>query len=189
MPPRDLPDALTFAPHHPHPCRRSRQIDYSSAATGDFDTLTRDLIPVRSLHEDDLAALVAIDAKATRRNRSAYYARKLDEVMQESGVRVSLVAERDGRPVGFIMARVDFGEFGRAEPEAVIDTIGVDPDYRRHHVGSALMSQLMANLRTLRVERVRTEVNWNDFSLLAYLDRAGFLPAQRIVLHRPVKPR
>jgi hypothetical protein len=47
----------------------------------------------------------------------------------------------------------------------------------------------MANLRTLQVDRVRTEVNWNDLSLLAYLDRAGFAPAQRIVLHRRVKPR
>jgi ribosomal protein S18 acetylase RimI-like enzyme len=165
------------------------EIDYSSADGDDFDALSRDLIPVRSLHEDDLAALVTIDSKATRRNRSAYYARKLDEVMQESGVRVSLVAELDGRPVGFIMARVDFGEFGRAEPEAVIDTIGVDPDYRRRQVGGALMSQLLANLRTLQVDRVRTEANWNDFSLLAYLERAGFRPAQRIVLHRPVKPR
>jgi ribosomal protein S18 acetylase RimI-like enzyme len=180
-----LPSRLTIPTRAGDP----GEIDYSGTAGDDFDALSRDRIPVRSLHEDDLAALVAIDSKATRRNRSAYYARKLDEVMQESGVRVSLVAERDGRPVGFIMARVDFGEFGCAEPEAVIDTIGVDPDYRRRHVGSALMSQLLANLRTLQVDRVRTEVNWNDLSLLAYLDRAGFTPAQRIVLHRRVKPR
>ncbi|MGZ9112242.1 MAG: GNAT family N-acetyltransferase, partial [Rhodoplanes sp.] len=58
-----------------------------------------------------------------------YYQRKVEEVLQESGVRVSLVAEIDDHPVGFIMARVDFGEFGRTEPEAVMDTVGVHPDY------------------------------------------------------------
>ena len=68
------------------------------------------------------------------------------EALHESDVRVSLVAEQDGRPVGFIMARVDFGEFGRFEPTAVMDTIGVDPDYRDRGIGRALLSQLLINL-------------------------------------------
>ena len=80
-------------------------------------------------------------------------------------MRVSLVAERDGRPVGFIMARVDFGEFGRIEPIAVMDTIGVDPDYRDQGIGRALLSQLFMNLMTLRVERIRTEIGWSDDQL------------------------
>jgi ribosomal protein S18 acetylase RimI-like enzyme len=95
-------------------------------------------------------------------------------------VRVSLVAELDSVPVGFIMARVDLGEFGRVETTAVIDTIGVDPDYQKRGVGRALVSQLLANLSTLRVEKVRTEVDWQDRDLLAYLDRSGFRPSQRL---------
>ena len=51
------------------------------------------------------------------------------------------------------MARVDLGEFGRVETTAVIDTIGVDPDYQNKGVGRALVSQLLTNLGTLRVER------------------------------------
>jgi ribosomal protein S18 acetylase RimI-like enzyme len=92
----------------------------------------------------------------------------------------------DGRPVGFIMARVDFGEFGRTEPEAVMDTIGVDPDCGGKGVGHALMSQLLGNLATLRVERVRTVVEWNDFPLLSFLDRCGFSPSQRIAFRRAI---
>jgi ribosomal protein S18 acetylase RimI-like enzyme len=97
-------------------------------------------------------------------------------------VRVSLVAERDGRPVGFIMARVDFGEFGRMEPTAVMDTIGVDPDYRQQGIGRALLSQLLVNLMTLRIERIRTELDWRDRDLLAFLDRCGFWPSQQLCL-------
>ena len=66
---------------------------------------------------------------------------------------ITLVAEMEGRAVGFVMARVDFGEFGLVEPTAVIDTLGVHIDYRNQGIGRALLSQLLVNLMTLRVER------------------------------------
>ena len=162
------------------------EIDYSDRQSDDFEALARDRVPVRSMTPDDLGTLIAIDRRITGQDRSGYYKRKLTETMDESAVRVSLVAELEGHPVGFIMARVDFGEFGRTEPEAVIDTIGVDPAYTHRDVGKAMLSQLLTNLRSLQVEGVRTEVDWNDFGLLAFLDRCGFAPAQRIALRHRV---
>ncbi len=162
------------------------EIDYSRPLEEDFTPLSRDRIPVRSLEEADLARLIAIDRRLTGRERSAYYRRRVAESLNESGVRVSLVADFDGHVVGFIMARVDFGEFGRIDPEAVIDTIGVDPDYAHRKVGSALVSQLLENLAGLRVERVRTEVDWNSVDLLGFLERCGFSPSQRLVFRRTV---
>jgi ribosomal protein S18 acetylase RimI-like enzyme len=156
------------------------ELDYSLPAPTDVGELARDRIPVRSMREADLKALVAIDRRITGRDRSAYFERKLAEAMHESDVRVSLVAEIDGRAVGFIMARVDLGEFGRIESAAVMDTIGVDPDYAGRGVGRALLSQLLANLTTLRVDKVLTEVDWGDRELMAYLDRCGFKPSGRL---------
>ena len=156
------------------------EVDYSLPAPTDVGELARDRIPVRSLREADLKALIAIDRRITGRDRSAYFERKLAEALHESDVRVSLVAELDGRPVGFIMARVDLGEFGRIEAAAVMDTIGVDPDYAGRGVGRALLSQLLANLATLRVDKVLTEVDWGDRELMAYLDRCGFKPSGRL---------
>ena len=160
------------------------ELDFSSPSGDDFEALSRDNIPVRSMNEADLEDLIAIDRRATGRDRTAYYRRKLREALRESGVRVSLVAEQDDHPIGFIMARVDFGEYGRTDTEAVVDTIGVDEGYRDRGVGHALMSQLIANLAALRVDRIRTEIDWNDTELIAYLDGVGFRPAQRIVLSR-----
>src|SRR5690242_3191808 len=162
------------------------ELDYGKPAPPDFGPLARDRIPVRAMKESDLAALVAIDRRNTGSDRSGYFERKLDEALRESGVRVSLVAEQDGAVVGFIMARVDFGEFGRLEPIAVMDTIGVDPDWHDRGVGRALLSQLLVNLGTLRVERIRTDVAWRDRDLLGFLDRCGFLPAQQLCFKRPV---
>ncbi len=156
--------------------------DYSAPAGDDFEPLPHDRALVRSMVPGDLDAIVAIDAKLTGRDRRPYYQAKLEEVIGETGVRVSLIAEVDGRPVGYIMARVDYGEFGRAEPTAVIDTIGVEPGHGHQGIGAALMSQLMVNLDALHVEALRTTVSWNNFSLLGFLNRSGFRPAQQLVL-------
>ncbi|HXW27537.1 MAG TPA: GNAT family N-acetyltransferase [Xanthobacteraceae bacterium] len=163
------------------------EVDYGKPAAPDFGPLARDRIPVRAMTERDLAALIAIDRRITGRDRSGYFERKLEEALHESDVRVSLVAEQDGAIVGFIMARVDFGEFDRFEPIAVMDTIGVDPDWQDHGVGRALLSQLLMNLGTLRVERIRTDVAWRDRDLIGFLDRCGFLPAQQLCFERPVR--
>jgi ribosomal protein S18 acetylase RimI-like enzyme len=161
------------------------ELDYSSPSGDAFDALARDQVPVRSLRAEDLPALVAIVRAITHEDRSAYLEHQVTEAMEQSGVRVSLVAEgENGQPIGFMMARVDFGEFGRTEPEAVMDTLGVDPLYSHAGIGSALMSQLLANLRTLRVDKVRTGVRWNDYALLHFLEACGFRPSQRLALRK-----
>lgn len=160
------------------------EINLSDPSGDDFAALSRDVVPVRSLAEGDLAAIIGLDRKITGRDRTSYYRRKINEVLNESGVRISLVAELDGQFAGFVMARVGYGEFGRAEPVAVLDTIGVTPAFAKRAVGRALISQLLANLGSLRVEKVQTEVAWNGFRLLRFLERCGFAPSQRLALRR-----
>lgn len=171
------------APFMPAP---DGEIDYSDPSGDDFDALSRDRVPIRSMRAEDLPAIVAVDRRITGGDRDAYYRRKMAEALDESGIRISLVAERGGAMLGFVMARVDYGEFGETAAEAVIDTIGVDPAYGHHQVGSALLSQLLANLATLHVERVRTEVEWDSFGLIAFLARRGFTPSPRLSFARMI---
>jgi ribosomal protein S18 acetylase RimI-like enzyme len=165
------------------------EINYGEPTGPDFGPLARDRVPIRSMSEGDLRALVAIDRRITGRDRSAYFERKMDEALHGSDVRISLVAEQDGRPVGFIMARVDLGEFGRTESTAVMDTIGIDPDFRDRGVGRALLSQLMVNLMTLRVDHVRTEVDWRDRDLLEFFDHCGFRPARQLCFEQAIQAK
>jgi len=156
--------------------------DYSDPTRNEFDDLSRDKVLVRSLAQEDLDQVVRIDKKITGRDRRGFFQRKFQEVLYESGVRVSLIAEIDGMVVGFMMARVDFGEFGRTASEAVLDTLGVAKAFRSQHVGHSLLAQLLANLATLQVESVRSEVEWNNFGLLGFLESCGFVLSQRLAL-------
>ena len=143
-------------------------------------------LPVRSMTEKDLKAIVRLDRTVTGRDRSAYCARKLAEALRRSAIRMGLVAEHGGRLTGFLMARVEFGEFGRTEPTAVLDTIAVDPDDRGEGIGRALLEQLLLNLEGLRAERVVTEADWREIPLLAFLARSGFSSSQRLAFTRSI---
>ena len=160
--------------------------DYSEHNGDDFESLPRDRTRVRSMQQEDLGSVVRIDAKLTGHQRPNYFAAKLQEMMSETGVRVSLIAEVDGLAAGFIMARVDFGEFGHAEAAAHIDTIGVNPDYAHAGIATALLSQLLINLEALHVETVGTRVGWNDLNLLGFLSAKGFQPAQQLSLVKTI---
>ena len=156
------------------------EISFSASANNDFERLARDTADVRSMTPADLGDIVRIDRGITGRDRAQYVQAKLAEAMDGSGLRVSLAARRDGVNVGYLMAHLDRGDFGRTEPVAVIDTLGVDPEYTRRGVGRALLSQLFANLGALRVERVETVVAPRDLNLLGFLFAVGFTPSQRL---------
>ena len=167
----------------------SDEIDYSASAPDDFEPLPRDRVFIRTMQAGDRDSIVRIDRRQHGRERNSYYQRKISEALNETGIRVSLIAEIDGSVAGFVMANVNYGEFGVAEREAVIHSIGVDPDYEHRNVGTALLSQLIANLARLRVEHVATEVDWRDqklTGLLSFLSRHGFRPAPRLALGRRV---
>jgi ribosomal protein S18 acetylase RimI-like enzyme len=158
----------------------AREIDYSARAGNDFERLARDNADVRAMDPADLADIVRIDRSITGRDRQEYMRHKLSEAMHDSAIRVSLTARLDGTIVGFLMARADLGDFGRTEPVAVIDTIGVDSGYARRGVAHAMLSQLFVNLGALRIERVETVVAPHDLALLGFLYGVGFAPSQRL---------
>ena len=153
--------------------------DYGTPRSGDFEPLARDRIELATLNEGDVEGVARIDRRHTGRDRSGYLCRALREALAD-GVRVSLAARLDGSVAGYLMARLDYGDFGRAEPVAVIDTIGVDPLRARQGVGRALLSQLFANLAAIGVERVETAVAPGDLGLIGFFDRAGFRPSERL---------
>ena len=162
------------------------ETDYGAPEANDHERTERRHCDVRAMRSDDLPRILRIDREITGRDRSAYIEGKLGEAMADSAIRVSLTAQLDGAIVGFLMARADLGDFGRAEPVAVLDTIGVDPAYGRRGVGHALVSQLFANLDALQIDGLETVVQPVDLSLLGFLLDTGFVRSRRLSFVRAV---
>jgi predicted N-acetyltransferase YhbS len=138
---------------------------------------------MRVLKKSDLQAIVAIDEKTSGSNRREYYERKIAIITDpQRSINSSLVAELDGKVVGFVMGDVYFGEFGIPETTATIDTLGVDPSVQNKGIASDLLDQFMMNMKVAGVDKVYTLVNWNDFALEKFFSRHKFVPSKRINL-------
>lgn len=170
----DLPDAHTAG----------HETDYGAPEGNDYERVERTHCDVRAMRPQDLPPILRIDREITGHDRAAYIEGKLVEAMDDSGIRVSLTARLDDTIVGFLMARADLGDFGRTEPVAVLDTIGVDPAYGQRGVGHALLSQLFVNLGALRIDRVETVVTLAELPLAGFLHKAGFTRSRRLAFVR-----
>jgi ribosomal protein S18 acetylase RimI-like enzyme len=152
------------------------------------EALERDGIVVRRLSASDLEPVIALDARITGRRRTEFFRLKLKQSLDETGIMLSLAAEADGLFAGFMLSRVYYGEFGTLEPVAVLDTLGVHPDFRRRGVGTALLDQLRTDLTGIGVQTLRTEVSWDDMDLIGFFHREGFRMAGRLCLDLEVTP-
>ena len=141
---------------------------------------------VRTLRPDDRERLVRMDEELSGRRRTTWYENKLRRALDETDLRISLGAELDGILVGALLGSLDYGEFGKPEPIAILDTVLVDRSFSRQGVASAMLDQLMTNLRGLGIDRLRTEVAWTDLEITGFFARVGFQPVPRLVLELDV---
>ena len=137
----------------------------------DAPNLEEQDVLVRRLRPDDLDAVIALDAKVIGRRREEYFKLKLKQALSDTGIEVSLGAELEQIFVGFLLARVYYGEFGALEHVAVLDTMAVNPDFQGRGVGTALVDQLRVNLLGLGIQTLQTEVSWRNPRLLTFFNR------------------
>jgi len=136
---------------------------------------------IRSLEKEDLEAIVEIDEKVLGESRRSYWERKL-ELMNNKASQVSLVAEVEGKVVGFILGDVSGWEFGVPDTIGWIDTIGIDPVYQKKGLATALASELIKNSKAIGVRAIYTLVSWNDWDLLQFFHAMGFTRGDMINL-------
>ncbi len=149
-------------------------------------TLETDHVEVRHLASADLDWVVRIDREHSKQSRREYYQLKIRESEQDTGIRMSLAALIDGEPAGFLMGRLYYGEFGLPEPVAILDSLGVSRAFQGKKVGVAVLRQFCTHLKALGIEKLQTQVEWDQWELLRFFSKAGFAPAPRLCLEMQV---
>jgi len=130
-------------------------------------------VVVRKMNEKDLDDVVAIDTKVLGKSRWDYWLMKMSLAEQRLPI-ASLVAETDGKVVGFILGDASGYEYSVPENIGWIDTIGVDPAYQKQGIAQMLMKEMIANLKKVGVDTIYTMVNWPDWDLLKFFHACGF---------------
>jgi ribosomal protein S18 acetylase RimI-like enzyme len=159
-------------------------------------------VKIRVLDESDLDAVVEIDRKVLGKDRRAFWKRKI----AYAGIypRPALVAEFEGKIVGFILGYVSGWEFGVPDTVGWIDTLGVDPAYQRHGIGRTLFNSLIEifkrsgreeTLEAKEAEKrevegvnvVYTLASWSDWDLLRFYQAMGFKKGEMLNLELRIR--
>lgn len=130
-------------------------------------------VTIRSFNEEDLEAIVEIDRKVLGKDRLSYWKQQIH--LSNAHYPLScLVAEYEGKVIGFILGEVSGGEFNVPDTVGWISTIGVDPAYQQQGVARKLGQEFIKNLKAIGVTIVYTLVNWSDWDLLHFFRAMGF---------------
>ncbi len=138
-------------------------------------------LKIRALTLKDLPAIIEIDKKVLGKSRPDYWKRKI-EVSEFRPPLASLVAEIEGKVIGFILGDVSGWEFGVPDNIGMIETVGVDPKYQRRGIARLLAEELIRSFRLNGVQKISTLVEWDDWDLLQFFHALGFERGQRINL-------
>ena len=150
--------------------------------------MSRSVINVRPVELSDQDAIVRIDEKLSGLTRKDYWHQRL-EIAALRPPWMSLIAETDGRPVGFLFGWVGESEFGISRSTAWVDLIGVAPPYRGRGVAQALLRRFVDSGRELRaIERVATLIDLGQEDVREFFTREGFHHGPMIHLEREVLP-
>lgn len=133
-------------------------------------------VEIRMLEDTDIGGITSLDEKIGGRyrpdvweSRIGYYLRRDPEAL--------VVAETEGKVVGFMLGEVRSGEFGLEEPTGWIEVLGVDPECRGQAIGRRMADQMLAHFRGRGVDTVRTMVDETMGGIAEFFDRLGFEPA------------
>lgn len=131
---------------------------------------------VRSVDELDIESITAIDERLGGEYRPEVWERRIGYYIRRDPD-CSVVAESDGKVVGFMLGEVRGGEFGLEEATGWIEVLGVDPDFRGQAVGRRLADAMLEHFRQRGAATVRTLVDEGMEDIAGFFTSLGFEPA------------
>ena len=139
---------------------------------------------ITPLGADDLEAVIAIDRVLSGTSRRGFFEKRLAAALDEPGDFVYVGLREGKRLVGYALARLVEGEFGKPGARAMLDAIGVDENHQSEMAGHQLLSAVEEVLRNKGVSELTSQIEWANQNLLRFFANAGFIMAPRIVLTR-----
>ena len=137
---------------------------------------------IRNLKVGDSKDISRIQESITKEKDTIDYHKIVQEEVKKDNS-VNVVAELDGRVVGFIITYLLHGGFG-LERSAWIGLFGVEPKYMGSGIGKRMAKKVFDELKRMNIENVFTSVKWDSFDILSFFKSLGFDRCQFINLKK-----
>ncbi|MBI3154719.1 MAG: GNAT family N-acetyltransferase [Burkholderiales bacterium] len=137
---------------------------------------------VRPARQADLPEVIALDATVTGLHKADYWQRVYRRYgVAGQGLRHFLVAETEGRVVGFVIGEVRDWEFG-SPPCGWVFAIDVDPRMRQRGVATRLLAGMRERFERVGVDMLRTLLARENTLLLSFFRSQGMTAGRLIPL-------
>lgn len=137
---------------------------------------------IRKIRREDAAQISRI-ARAIDKSGPVVDFKKLLQDETQISSDAGLVAEVDGKIVGYMIGTVSSGSFG-ADKCAWIALFGVDPKFMGQGIGKRLADGILKVYKKKGITNVLTTVKWDSTDILSFFKALGFGRSEFINLHK-----
>jgi predicted N-acetyltransferase YhbS len=127
---------------------------------------------IRKVRIGDAAVIGRIQEKITKSTIETDFKQIINEHLR-SDDDVSLVAEIDGKIVGYMISYIMYAGFG-LDKSAWIATLGVEPKLMGHGIGKRLAEKILQIYEEKGIKHIFTSVSWDSVDLLSFFKTLGF---------------
>jgi len=127
---------------------------------------------IRNLEIGDSEDISRIQESITKEPSTIDYHKIIQEEVKKDNS-VNVVAELDGKLVGFIITYILYGGFG-LEKSAWIGLFGVEPKYMGSGIGKRMAKEVFDELTKMNIKNIFTSVKWDSLDLLSFFKSLGF---------------
>ncbi len=143
-------------------------------------------LKIRKIKPEDANELERIQAQITRSSLKTDFHRIIQEQLKKDED-VSLVAEIDGKIVGYMICYVIHAGFG-IDKSAWISTFGIDPKFMGQGIGKKLAQEVFKSYQKIGIKHIYTSVRWDSVDLLSFFKTLGFDRSEFINLAKELNP-
>ncbi len=130
-------------------------------------------VNIREITLEDAAAIQQIRSAISEEDGSVDFAKFIEQQISESGGKLSLVAEINGRVVGYMISTTLYAGFG-IKKSAWIMAIGVHPEYMGQGIGLNLARKICDIYKEKGIKNIYSSVLWDSTDVLSFFKKLGF---------------
>ncbi len=141
---------------------------------------------IRMLKTEDVDEICKIYDEVTKGTVDADFKQLILENAERKENSASIVAELDGKIVGFMISYILPLGFG-IEKSAWVATMAVHPRFMGQGIGAQMAEEMFRCYKSRGILSVYTSVRWDSTDMLSFFKTLGFDRSDLINLHKSLK--